>query len=1054
MKRSKLHGVTIFVAIISTLVILVFYFVTYREMKLSNTETQKHKSILKLMLNLERIKDQIHNLDQLERELIIHPNSKDGLQSFKTISDDISLNTIEIVLIPNIAQEQQQSIKDLKEVVPDLLSSTRNKIDAYVKDEDVANGYESIYLQKEQQLDKIIAGLETYGRSVLNEISENKQDLVNSSNRLFIITGCVVLILLVYFSYRINNYLLRLKEAKQQNEYLALLTKRSRDAIISTDENQIIKSWNSGAEELYGYSAQEAMGKDLFDLLHVGNHISEESALGKQYEQNGYWQTEDIHRTKDEKELKVLTTASMVKDAHKNFVAYLYIIKDLTEYNHIKEKVRYLAKIVNNSANIIIALDASFCITFWNKTAYNFYGIAEKDVIGKNFFEVLAKISLESDEAKRKYISDIAVNGELSGDVIHLNKEGSPVNMHMTVSTLTKNGVITDFVIRYEEITQRIKLEEKLKQHNLSLTQELFDQAGLVAEIFSRIHDGVIALDSTYHFTYINKAAEDILQQKAKDVLGKYAWHVIPELAEAGIKYYSENAFKTQQHWHSDFFSEKNGKWLEVNIYPSPTGISIYLIDITERMNNYNLLINSEEKYRSLVEQATEVIAIIDDTKGTIVDVNPAAEKVFGYTREEALQLKMDDLLFDEDKINNPYQYNLPNKTGIIYERRHKRKDGSEVYVQTNTVRRSDGLLQTIVRDVTEERRVREEANRLIDIIQNSSSIFGLADINRRLIFLNKYGRDLLGFGEDEDITDKHASILYTPEGNKLMIEKAIPEVLRAGKWVGENETCDKYGVKHYMLQVLLLHRDKDGNPQFLSTTAIDVSEQKEASRKLESLTNELRNLANHLNDIREAERADIAREIHDELGQSLTVLKLKTAAMENAMGHKMTEAEKKECTNIIGIINETIQTSRDIYNELRPSMLDDFGLIPTIMWLCRGFEKKTNIHVQLNIDAVEEEKFPENISIGLFRIVQEALTNMSRYAETNRVTISIVREKNKIILEVADSGKGFDMSRINISHSHGLLGMRERVLVMNGVFNIQSAPGKGTQIHVEVPVS
>jgi len=236
-----------------------------------------------------------------------------------------------------------------------------------------------------------------------------------------------------------------------------------------------------------------------------------------------------------------------------------------------------------------------------------------------------------------------------------------------------------------------------------------------------------------------------------------------------------------------------------------------------------------------------------------------------------------------------------------------------------------------------------------------------------------------------------------------------------------------------------------------------DVTDRTRAAEELEQSREELRALAARLQAIREEERTRIAREIHDELGQALTALKLDLAwcGPRRARGTgagRTSEPVRAIDESITDRIDETMQIVRRIASELRPSVLDQLGLEAAIEYLVQDASRRTGITVTL--DAAEEfPRLPDDVASHAFRIIQEALTNVTRHSKATRVDVSVRRAGGAIILGVADNGVGFAPDSLSGLHSLGLVGMRERALACGGVLMVQGKPGEGTSIVVTIPV-
>ena len=228
-----------------------------------------------------------------------------------------------------------------------------------------------------------------------------------------------------------------------------------------------------------------------------------------------------------------------------------------------------------------------------------------------------------------------------------------------------------------------------------------------------------------------------------------------------------------------------------------------------------------------------------------------------------------------------------------------------------------------------------------------------------------------------------------------------------------------------------------------------DVTDRIVAAEQLEQSRSELRALAARLQTTREEERTRIAREIHDELGQALTALKLDVAWLAT---QRNSGAFRQVDTSLTARIDETMQMVRRIASELRPSTLDQLGLQAAIECLVQEATQRTGIAITLQAD--EFPKLSDEVASHAFRIIQEALTNVTRHSKATRVDVTVRRLEKSIILAVEDNGVGFVPQSLSGLKSLGLVGMRERALACGGTLLIRGNPGEGSAIVVTIPMT
>jgi PAS domain S-box-containing protein len=244
--------------------------------------------------------------------------------------------------------------------------------------------------------------------------------------------------------------------------------------------------------------------------------------------------------------------------------------------------------------------------------------------------------------------------------------------------------------------------------------------------------------------------------------------------------------------------------------------------------------------------------------------------------------------------------------------------------------------------------------------------------------------------------------------------------------------------------------RDEQGNVITILSLVHNVTERKKTEETLNHSYQEIRRLTAHLQNVREEERIVIAREIHDELGQQLTVLKMEVKGLNKKMD-QANEEVKYKIAEVIDLLDTMEKSVGRISSELRPSLLYNLGLGAAIEWHLKEFEKRWGSKTIFK-ELSEDLELADPVKNGLFRIFQESLTNISRHANAKEITVSLELKDKHVILSIEDDGLGFKLEDINTKKTFGIVGMRERTQVMGGTYGISSMPGKGTTVIVSVP--
>ena len=250
--------------------------------------------------------------------------------------------------------------------------------------------------------------------------------------------------------------------------------------------------------------------------------------------------------------------------------------------------------------------------------------------------------------------------------------------------------------------------------------------------------------------------------------------------------------------------------------------------------------------------------------------------------------------------------------------------------------------------------------------------------------------------------------------------------------------------------------RDESGRPIRAFGTLQDVTELKRAEEKLKATSEQLRALSARVQAAREEEGARIARELHDELGSALTSLKWDLENINNLFPESgnQTDASKlrEKIAGMLELVNATLNTVIRISTELRPSILDDLGLVAAIEWKAEEFEARTGIFCRFD-PLLDDPGLSREKTTAIFRILQEALTNILRHSQATRVNIIIKEESGEIVLEVQDNGRGITEEEAAGPRSLGLMGMRERAHLVGGRIEITGVAGKGTELTLRVPI-
>ena len=473
------------------------------------------------------------------------------------------------------------------------------------------------------------------------------------------------------------------------------------------------------------------------------------------------------------------------------------------------------------------------------------------------------------------------------------------------------------------------------------------------------------------------------------------------------------------------------------------------------------VVVESEGRLQAIIQSAMDAIIIVDAAQRVVL-FNAAAEQIFRRPSAEAIGADIERLIPGQRRRLQPRHEagngdtDLPmRKTGEHLALTGVRADGGEFPIDASISQvQLHGAEHFIVilRDVTERKQVeaalRENERRYRTLFSQAMDGILLLDAEGNIVDVNISFARMHGY-TTEELLRMNLSQLDTTESLALAAAR-MRRILR-GETIG-------FEVEHYHqdgrilpLDVAASAIDIDGNKYALAFHR-DITERRRAEQELKRSQRALRGLSKAANEALEAERRRTARELHDELGQSLTALKMDLESLRSTLPPGQPElAERAQAMN--ALLDSTIAATRRIAADLRPLMLDDLGLAAALDWLTQNFSRHTGIATDLVIDDTVAQ-VPEPIASALYRITQESLTNVAKYAHATNAEIRLERDGEWVQLLVRDNGRGIAAADQDKRGTFGLLGIRERVTLLGGEVAIVGEPGQGSEVRARIPLA
>jgi PAS domain S-box-containing protein len=468
--------------------------------------------------------------------------------------------------------------------------------------------------------------------------------------------------------------------------------------------------------------------------------------------------------------------------------------------------------------------------------------------------------------------------------------------------------------------------------------------------------------------------------------------------------------------------------------------------------------------HRGAMHAALEAMVTVDDRQ-RIVMINPAALRMFGCSAADALGSELSRFIPAASRAAHARHVREFDACGQTEKSMGERgivnglRANGEVFPAAASISRVDvqsgagttRYFTALLCDLSQEQALREKLDALN---LHMRAVFELSPVaiwitdGERIVFANRACAALFGADARDALIGRSIYSLLSPESHDKVRDAVARALADDGPAPTLSERLARLDgqVREVVIAIAAL---PDHGQTAVQMVITDITERAQLERDLQRSGRELRKLSASMVDAREDERRRIARELHDELGQRLTALKMELSSLD---APTRAAVHGDRLAVMLEMVDDTVATVRRIATELRPLMLDDLGLNAAIDWLTQGWAARMGIKVRLQLGRSDPD-IGEAAAIALFRMVQEALTNIARHAKATEVRIQIRHSRGSLLLTVRDNGVGFAEASMYREGSHGLMGIRERAYMLGGTLEIGNARGGGGRITVRLPL-
>lgn len=837
------------------------------------------------------------------------------------------------------------------------------------------------------------------------------------------------------------------------------------ESVITINMQGIVQNASANTQALFGYTPAELIGRNL-DLLipesvrnrHSGYFIGDLRNDAGRVLGAGPREMKALHRDGSEFPIEIAVSEFLFQ-GERLFIA---IARDTRERKKAEESLsKWQRMFALAEWGIVVSEPNGTILEDMNPAFARMHGYSVVELTGKHYLDLFAP-QVRADIPAHLALAH--ARGHHRFESLHVHKDGHifPVLIDMTIA----RGASGESLYRIANIQDISEL--KLADQALRQSEALLNL------ILNSLPVGVLVADKDGNIVRVNPAGERIWMGKrlvGPEAYGQYiAWWADSGKPIAANEWALARTIRTGESFIDEVLEiqcfDGSHKFILNTAVPlhSPQGelqgAIVVNEDITARRQAEEEMRISNQFFQSVFDAAATGMAICDIT-GRYLNVNRAQCEIVGYSEQELLAMSYQDITHSDDLDSNVVlmQDLLAGKASSLrMEKRYIRKDGQVVWVLMVVSLISDkhgrplySIGQAI--DIDRQKRIEDDLRASRTSLANAQRIARIGDWEwdpaENTASWSEETFRIFGLQAECSEASPDAFFAIVHPDDRAKLQNALNAALsqHALFSIDHRILLPDGGerIVHSQAEVLF---GPNGNPLRVIGTVQDISERKQIELALLNSRQQLRAMSAYQEALIEDDRKHIAREVHDELGQLLTGLKMDISLLRLRFGSDPALQQKAE--EMRALVEKTINVVRHVASNLRPAALDH-GIVPAIEWLAEDFSHRWEVPCAVSVQG-EEVVLDDAHATVVFRVVQESLTNVARHAQASEVIISLRRGDQGLSLLVQDNGRGFDPAVVRRRQGFGLLGMRERVLALGGTLRIDSVPGKGTAVVIELP--